>query len=240
MQPINFERHCAACHKGDLVAEVQGPGTLAAKEVPHGIRAAAIRELLIGLASPLTQPPRISPSQPLTKIPGRTPGENLAQTAQLDTATRVEQAAEMLTKEARCGKCHEYKDRKPTDPLPPEVVPPNLPSVWLPHAKFDHAAHRAMQCFECHDRQRLVTSEAGVKPPLDHPAPIIDDIEKCQQCHAPTTAWGTAGARHDCAECHRYHGGDRPPHGRGDPARGVPDERRIESREWMLRGVSGK
>jgi len=237
MQPINFERHCAACHSGDLVAEVQDAAE-PAKQVPHGIGAAAIRELLAGLASPLAGLPRISPSQPLVKIPGRTPGENLAQTTQQGAATRVADAAVRLMGEARCGKCHVHAPIADNQPLPTEVLPPNLPSVWLPHARFDHAAHRAMQCFECHDRNRLVTNQAGVKPGLDGPQPMIDDIDTCRQCHAPATKWGTAGARHDCAECHRYHGGGRPPHGRGDPGRGVPVDERHKAGEWMAGGVS--
>jgi hypothetical protein len=237
MQPITFERHYAACHVGDLVTEVQGAAEQA-RQVPHGISAAAIREILAGLASPLAAPPRISPSQPLVKVPGRTPGENLSQTTQLDVATRVADAAVRLMGEARCGKCHVHE--KIGELLPSEVLPPNLPSVWLPHARFDHAAHRAMQCFECHDRNRLVTTQKGVKPAMDGPQPMIDDIDTCQQCHAPTTKWGTAGARHACAECHRYHGGGRLPHGRGDPGRGVPVNERHKAAEWMVRGVSGE
>ena len=238
MQPINFERHCAACHNGELVAEVQVAEQVTAKQLPHGIKAAAIRELLTGLASPPAGPPRISPAQPLVKIPGKTPGENLAQTTQLDAATRVADASVRLMGEARCGKCHTHE--KIGELLPSEVLPPNLPSVWLPHSRFDHAAHRAMQCYECHDRNRLVTTEAGVKPGLDAPQPMIDDIDKCQQCHARTTKWGTPGARHDCAECHRYHGGERPPHGRGDPRRGVPVDKRHKAGGWMRAGVSGE
>jgi hypothetical protein len=235
MQPISFERHCAACHTGDLVAEVQG----VAKQLPHGIDAAAIREILAGLVSPLAGPPRISPSQPLVKIPGRTLGENLAQTTELDAATRVAAAAVVLMKEgSRCGKCHTHVrlEAQANPPLPAEVVRPNLPSVWLPHARFDHAAHRAMQCFDCHDRNRLVTDQAGVQPGLDDPAPVIADIDTCKQCHAPASKWGTPGARHDCAACHKYHGGQRPPHGRGDPGRGVPVDQRHKGGEWMRRG----
>ncbi len=234
MQPINFERHCAVCHHGDLVAEVQGAAE-PAKQLPHGIEAAAIRELLAGLASPLAGAPRISPSQPLVKIPGRTSGENLAQTTALEAATRVADAAVRLMGEARCGKCHVHAPVQDNAPLPTEVLKPGLPSVWLPHARFDHAAHRAMQCFECHDKNRLVTQQMGVKPDLDGPKPMIDDIDTCQQCHAPETKWGTAGARHDCVECHKYHGGERPPHGRGDPGRGVNVDERHKANEWMRR-----
>ena len=231
MLPINFERHCAACHLGELAAEVQDAAPAASRQIPHGANPEQIRALLSGLANPPAGLPRLSPAQPLVEIPGRTPGANLAQSTQLDAATRVASAAAFSMSVARCGKCHAFPDRG--GELPWAVLPPRLPSVWLRHARFDHAAHRALACFECHDRGRLIASESDQKPPLDDPAPIIDDIQKCQQCHAPKTPSGAAGARHDCAECHRYHGGERPPHGRGDPARGLPVDQRHEAKRWI-------
>jgi predicted CXXCH cytochrome family protein len=53
MQPINFERHCAACHNGDLVAEVAVDGPTIASQLPHGLAPDEIRQFLAGLT---TQP----------------------------------------------------------------------------------------------------------------------------------------------------------------------------------------
>ena len=230
-QPTTFERHCAACHSGELLANVQGADLSAQKQLPHRLTPDQIREFLLGLAGPRPGEARLSPAAPVQPIPGKTPGENLAQTTQPDVALRINEAAGRQMSEARCGKCHVHK---PGDgPLPYPVAATSVPAIWLRHARFDHAAHRAMECFACHDRGRLIAVEGGRRPGIDGPQPIINDIDTCRQCHAPTTKWGTAGARHDCSACHRYHGGDLPPHGRGEPARGVPPLERHDLSEWM-------
>jgi predicted CXXCH cytochrome family protein len=224
MQPINFEQHCAACHSGELVTEVATSGSAQSRALPHGLQPDAIRSLLAGLASPPSGIPLLSPDTPLQLIPGKTPGQNLAQTTEPTSAVRVASAEQALRGEHRCGKCHEFEGEA--------VVPTRLPSIWLTHARFDHASHRAMNCFDCHEQERLESTSHG-KPPLDDRRPILPDIDNCRRCHAPKTASGTSGARHDCAECHRYHAGDRPPHGRGANERGVPGERRLPGVEWI-------
>lgn len=224
MQPVNFEQHCAACHRGELVAEVAAGGSAESSQVPHGLQTSAIRPLLAGLASPPMGSPILSPEALMQPIPGKTPGQNLAQTTEPSSAVRVVAALEALRGEHRCGKCHEYEGDA--------VAPTRVPSIWLKHGRFDHSAHRAIQCYDCHDRERLESSSEG-KPPLDDRRPILPDIDNCRRCHAPITAGGTAGARHDCSGCHRYHAGDQPPHGRGALSRGVPMESRREGLEWL-------
>lgn len=213
------------------MADVQGADPSAQKQLPHRLPPDQIREFLLGLASPSAGEARLSPATPVQPIPGKTPGENLAQTTQPDAALRINEAAGRLMSDARCGKCHFHQSGDGSLPYP--VAATNVPATWLRQARFDHAAHRALECFQCHDRGRLIAAEEGTRPGLDAPRPIINDIDTCRQCHAPTTKWGTPGARHDCGECHRYHGGDLPPHGRGEPARGVPDPQRQRSSEWM-------
>ncbi len=224
MQSVNFEQHCAACHSGELVAEVAAGGSAQSLQVPHGLQPMAIRPLLAGLASPAVGSPILSPEAPLQPIPGKTPGQNLAQTTEPSSAVRVIAAQEALRGEHRCGKCHEYEGDA--------VAPPRVPAIWLVHARFDHSAHRAMHCFDCHDRERLETTIQG-KPPLDDRRPILPDIDNCRRCHVPKTANGTTGARHDCSGCHRYHAGDQPPHGRGSSVRGVLSDLQMPGTEWI-------
>jgi hypothetical protein len=224
MQPIDFEQHCAACHAGELVAEVAAGGSAQTLQLPHGLSPEAMRPVLAGLANPPTGLSTLSPAAPLQPIPGKTPGANLAQTTEPSSAARVAAAEQALRGEHRCGKCHEFGGEA--------VAPTRLPSVWFTHARFDHSSHRAMQCFDCHERQRLETTSEG-KPRLDDRRPILPDVDNCRRCHTPTTARGVAGARHDCAECHRYHGGDLPPHGRGAIERGVPVDRNREAMDWI-------
>jgi hypothetical protein len=225
MQPIDFEQHCAACHRGELVAEVASEGSAQLLQVPHGLQPTAIRPLLAGLANPPMGLPILSPNAPLQPIPGKTPGQNLAQTTEPSSVARVVAAEQALRGEHRCGKCHEFEEDT--------IAPTRVPSIWLAHGRFDHSSHRAMHCYECHDRERLATTAEG-KPPLDDHRPILPDIENCRRCHVPMTVGRTTGARHDCSGCHRYHAGDQPPHGRGAPARGVPVENRREALELLV------
>jgi hypothetical protein len=111
-----------------------------------------------------------------------------------------------------CGECHEYEGAEAgvapeasASPVPAAIVPPAVPAVWFPHAIFRHTAHRALACEACHAGAR--ESQAGTDV-------LLPGIDTCLRCHAPG-----AGARSDCAECHRYHGGDQPLHGPGAPGR---------------------
>ena len=88
-----------------------------------------------------------------------------------------------------CAFCHQEAGRsKEGLPL---YEPPQLLDRWLPHARFDHQAHRMMKCADCHDAEHS-TQNSDVLMPA---------ISECKKCHD-----ATAGkARSDCLECHGYH-----------------------------------
>jgi hypothetical protein len=87
----------------------------------------------------------------------------------------------------RCEYCHTLK--REGDALP-QVAPPAIRSRWLPHARFDHGAHRPVACAECH-KAAASTETRDV---------MLPSIATCRECHTPR-----AGARTGCVECHRYH-----------------------------------
>jgi hypothetical protein len=125
---------------------------------------------------------------------------------------QAEAAAKVLFKDKKtCGECHFYKG-KADQIVPDRIEPTNVPTIWLPHAKFSHIAHRAVQCESCHEGANGSTTSADV---------LLPGIETCVQCHAPPTRQ-RGGARFECTECHRYHHGDTPLRGIGteqrDPA----------------------
>jgi hypothetical protein len=89
------------------------------------------------------------------------------------------------------------------------------PKVWLPGAAFDHSAHRAVRCLECHSQALKQTKET--KDVL-----LIPGIDNCIQCHAPAevkAGVSRGGAGRHCTECHRYHNLDNPLAGRGSSTR---------------------
>jgi predicted CXXCH cytochrome family protein len=97
----------------------------------------------------------------------------------------------------RCEYCHTVT-REGGEPA--RVVPPVIPARWLPHARFDHGAHRPVACTECHEA--ATSTETGDV--------LLPGIETCRECHQ-----ARAGARSGCVECHRYHdkGQERDPDG---------------------------
>jgi hypothetical protein len=74
----------------------------------------------------------------------------------------------------------------------PEVAPAKITARWLPHAKFDHDAHRGFSCAGCHAKALSSTETSDV---------LVPGIENCRRCHAP----GTEQAESRCFECHTYH-----------------------------------
>ncbi|HXD97983.1 MAG TPA: hypothetical protein VN646_15655 [Candidatus Acidoferrum sp.] len=87
----------------------------------------------------------------------------------------------------RCEYCHTVKREGETLP---QVVATAIPARWLPHARFDHGAHRSVGCAECH-KAAASTETKDV---------LLPSITTCRECHQPKV-----GARTGCVECHRYH-----------------------------------
>lgn len=74
----------------------------------------------------------------------------------------------------------------------PSVAPSRIKQRWMPHAKFDHDAHRGFSCEGCHERALTSVNTIDV---------LLPGIATCQKCHAP----GPDHAESRCFECHTYH-----------------------------------
>jgi hypothetical protein len=81
--------------------------------------------------------------------------------------------------------------RRITPPLP-EIAPAGIQERWLPHAKFDHEAHRGFSCVSCHAKALTSTERNDI---------LVPGIANCKTCHAP----GPDHAESQCFECHTYH-----------------------------------
>jgi hypothetical protein len=83
-----------------------------------------------------------------------------------------------------CAECHTIDIRFP------RVERTNIPTGWMPRARFDHAVHQLTSCTSCHAAQTSrLTSDV-----------LMPSIATCQQCHKPPR-----GAESRCFECHEYH-----------------------------------
>jgi hypothetical protein len=74
----------------------------------------------------------------------------------------------------------------------PAIEHANIILRWMPHAKFDHDAHRGFSCTSCHEKALTSTESTDV---------LLPGIATCQTCHAP----GPDHAESRCFECHIYH-----------------------------------
>jgi len=112
--------------------------------------------------------------------------------------------AEDLLWRKTCRQCHELLPGPQGDwPLirkanpqfvggVPNVAPPKFTTQWMPHARFDHDAHRGFTCESCHAKALTSTDSSDI---------LLPGIATCKTCHAPSP--GHADSR--CSECHTYH-----------------------------------
>jgi hypothetical protein len=222
MLPIAFEKHCRACHSLSLKVAEDQPAAL----VPHGLSSDRLTAVLDGLlfASEKQAAERQQSATPRATadesgasplVPGRTLGNNLAQKISRDVLGRRNTAARAVS--IQCLECHVAASS--TDDLTiglPTLLPPNVPATWFRHAKFDHRAHRHVECRSCHaaafafeqrDKPQFIKPAANGLAASDNEQVMIAGLASCVTCHAPARN-NTGGARFDCAECHKYHGGD--------------------------------
>src|SRR5262249_62353310 len=74
----------------------------------------------------------------------------------------------------------------------PSIAHTNTTIRWMPHAKFNHDAHRGFTCVSCHEKAQTSTESSDV---------LLPGIATCRTCHAP----GLDHAESRCFECHTYH-----------------------------------
>ncbi len=232
MQPIVFEQHCQACHPLEIKVAQGGSGAVAQElpsgekepteidlTVPHGLQG---KELLAAVELALQRskvdvaPQALTTRDPLRQIPG----QPLAAIG--SEFSNVSQKVLTDLRHASCALCHGPPVK--TDHPDHDIAPANLPAVWFKNGKFDHSAHRALTCVECHEGaaakrvpmpQDAESSANSNLSLLDHETVMLPKLAKCVSCHAP------GGARFDCAECHRYHSIEDPPHSLGAEKRGA-------------------
>ena len=191
MLPITYANQCQACHP-----LYKSPGVVHHRQTPEQIRQALdgefSREALLGDPD---LPRTVLPPEPL---PGARP--SASETVRQAIARNVATAERELSQQY-CSKCHDFVSPGPG--LQP-VVAVNVSPVRLQHAAFDHRAHRAVDCRECH---------AAAYPEAANASRTGDDVlvpgrDVCLKCHGPAAQNDgvvTGGARFDCVECHRYH-----------------------------------
>jgi hypothetical protein len=83
-------------------------------------------------------------------------------------------------------------DNRPVLRPLPEMIVARAQEQWMPHARFDHDAHRGILCVGCHAKALTSTEASDI---------LLPGIATRKTCHAP----GPGHADTRCSECHTYH-----------------------------------
>ena len=186
MAPVRFAYACAGCHSLAFDKRFNEGVPHDKPEVVHAFLVKKFNEYIAAHPAELRE----------TREPGRDlTGKPVQATVRVYTskewvAARISDAEELLWRKT-CKQCHALALGAPQSNLP--VVEAARTTVrWMPHAKFDHDAHRGFSCVSCHERALTSTETSDV---------LLPGIATCKTCHAP----GEEHAESRCFECHTYH-----------------------------------
>lgn len=185
MAPVKFADACAGCHLLTFDKRFD-------EGVPHD------RPELV-LAFLITKFQQYIGTHPAEVRVQRDPGRDLSGkplppqvrvlTPAQWVAERTADAEELLWRKT-CKQCHALTTQQ--NSALPEVAAANVRAQWMPHAKFDHDAHRGFSCVSCHAKAPTSTESSDI---------LLPGIAACKTCHAP----GPGHADSRCSECHTYH-----------------------------------
>ena len=210
-----YERNCQVCHEIDLAAKPE-LGFTKNLRIEHG----ADPQRLSGTLNAYFALEAIAPKEIKSAIP-----DNVDTTQELpvrlwDIANPKTEVADeirnhfneaLVQTRMNCVFCHLTADddsgrgipsiRKNSDGL---VVESN----WFKKSRFDHSAHRDVNCIHCHENSGGKGSLLSNNQDYSLDRPMIKGLESCLECHREGTV--VAPARKgpiNCTACHTYHGG---------------------------------
>jgi hypothetical protein len=199
MAPVKFASACAACHLLTFDKRFDEGVPHDKTEVVHAFLVKKFQEYIV--AHPAEVRVVRDPNRDLTGKP--IPPEVRILTPAQWVTERTADAEELLWRKT-CKQCHTLTQASNT-PLPlvqepgprsvstiPQIAASKITARWMPHAKFDHDAHRGFTCLSCHEKALTSTESSDV---------LLPGIATCQTCHAP----GPDHAESRCFECHIYH-----------------------------------
>jgi Cytochrome c7 and related cytochrome c len=232
MLPVTYENHCRACHP--LNFDPKAPDALLTHGLSPGDALSELRQFYKAQAvdadPSLLQrfvPPRTRPGEPESPAPesiGRAVDDKVLTAVRMLFGAGISDDAMRKSHIPQgrkgCALCHHLAEMP--GPLVRadaikgvEIEPVRVPNVWFNRAVFDHSAHRAVDCKDCH---------AGAETSRANTDVLVPGIAVCIQCHGPSAGRGDTlrgGAGDSCTECHRFHNGDHPLEGIGASSRGV-------------------
>jgi hypothetical protein len=185
MAPVRFATACAGCH---LLSFDKRFDEGVPHDKPEVVRGYLVRKFqeYISLHPGELRVTR-EPKQDLTGRP--LPAEIRVLAPAQWVSERAAEAEELCWRKT-CKQCHVLRAKEGTSL--PVIVSAHITQPWLPHARFDHDAHRGFSCVGCHAKALTSAETSDV---------LVPGIANCKACHAP----GEDHAESRCFECHTYH-----------------------------------
>jgi hypothetical protein len=185
MAPVKFANACAACHLLTFDKRFDEGVPHDKPEVVHAFMLKKFQQYIAEHPGEL----RVTgdPAQELGRKPMPPPVRVL--TVSQWVTERVAEAEELLWRKT-CKQCHALAISG--DGALPQVAAANVRTQWMPHAKFDHDAHRGFSCLSCHAKALTSTEASDI---------LLPGIAVCKTCHGA----GPDRADARCSECHTYH-----------------------------------
>jgi hypothetical protein len=186
MAPVKFAASCAACHLLTFDKRFD-------EGVPHDQPRVVFDFLVKKFQDYIAAHPQElrelrDPDQDLAEQP--LPPRSRAFTPNEWVSVRLRDSLQLLWRKT-CKQCHTLTFGLRADGLP-IVAEAKTIVRWMPHAKFDHDAHRGFACVSCHAKALTSTESSDI---------LLPRIATCKTCHAP----GPDHADSRCSECHTYH-----------------------------------
>ena len=180
-----FNESCSACHLLQFDKRLSEQVPHDKVEVVHAFVVKKFEAYIAAHPAELRELPEEERRLPTRPAP---PPVRVVTAAQW-VAERTREAESLLWGKT-CRQCHLITVTE-GQPLP-KIADANYTLHWLPHARFDHDAHRGFACASCHPK--ALTSQ-------DSAELLLPRVATCKNCHAP----GPAHVEARCFECHAYH-----------------------------------
>ncbi len=185
MAPVKFSTACAACH---LLTFDKRFDSGVPHDKPDIVHAFLVRKFQDYIAAHPAEVRVVrDPKRDLTGKP--IPPEIRVLTPAQWVSERTADAEELLWRKT-CKQCHALNMVAGSEL--PRVAEARVTQRWMPHARFDHDAHRGFSCAGCHPGALTSKVSSDV---------LVPNLANCKTCHAP----GPDHAESRCFECHTYH-----------------------------------
>jgi predicted CXXCH cytochrome family protein len=198
-EPISMQRDCQRCHA--LSFDPREPE----RSVPHGRPERVVESLIEYYALQYLQgyPDALNTARPPRSA--QRPGVDLSAAERARLLVRAREKAEITARDLferrACQVCHEVQREAVaagSGAAPRwQVTPVKLRTIWMPNARFSHAAHLTTltPCATCHAAAKSRHASDVLMP----------KIETCRECHAGSGSASATQVASSCTSCHGFH-----------------------------------